>query len=194
MSQQENPYSVSSGEAVSTASSVTKYWDWLQSPHDNSVPTSWSKCTENDKERLLRVLITYPEFCRHFNISLPPDNLLRLGRIRDDLMCTRHFTLSKWVQMEDRILEDWWQGLTQPSRWQMWRMSRLSPEQLRNVRLWCPMLLFLGCNKKTFTCYVFWYLQGRQRCASRNRQLSQDRLLCSNVSFPASQLLVKISV
>ena len=135
MSQQENPYSVISGEAVSTANTVTKYWDWLQSPYDEQIPTSWSKCTENDKEHLLRVLITYPEFCRHYGISMPSDNQLRLGRIRDDLMRTHQFPLSKWVQMHDNFLRDWWQGLSQPSRWQMWRMARLPPDMLRNVRI-----------------------------------------------------------
>ena len=134
---QNNLYTVSSAETVSTSGSASKYWDWLQSPHDQKVPHEWDNVPVYDQVNLLRVLLVWPELCQHYRISMLSDKL-SLGLIRDNIFRGRaNMTyLHQSVKHEERFLRDWWQTtLSQASRWKLWTLAHMDADELRVLKL-----------------------------------------------------------
>ena len=134
---QNNLYTVSSAETVSTSGSASKYWDWLQSPHDQKVPHEWDNISPYDQVKLLRILLVWPELCQHYRISMLSNKRI-LGLIRDDIFRGRTDMnyLHKSVKMEEHFLRDWWQTTLLPaSRWKLWTLAHMDADKLRVLKL-----------------------------------------------------------
>ena len=119
----DNPYTVTlvpKEESLTTDGIVDradKYRQWLLSGEDGSVPREWRNVRPRDRLRMLYILRTYGKWIRQHGISEPPTIFDVYYNIPPD----------KWLEMNERFYAEWWDGLSQASRWMMWH------KQTKNV-------------------------------------------------------------